>query len=162
MSQLQIQVYSDIYKQEVIDLIINIQQNEFNIPINLAGQPDLNQIPDFYQTGSGNFWIATIDQSVVGTIGLLDIRNSTGALRKMFVDNRFRGKQYGVGQALLNALLGWASEKKITEIFLGTTEKFTAAQKFYERNGFEEIEKQSLPKEFPIMSVDIKFYRFTV
>jgi hypothetical protein len=47
-------------------------------------------------------------------------------------------------------------------ICLGTTEKFKAAQKFYERNGFEEIEKESLPKEFPIMSVDIKFYRFTV
>ena len=162
MTELEIHVYSDTYKQEVIDLILNIQQNEFNIPINLERQPDLNQIPDFYQTGNGNFWVAIIDKSVVGTISLLDIGNSKGALRKMFVDKRFRGKQYAVGQTLLNTLFDWAGKREVAEIFLGTTEKFIAAQKFYEKNGFKEIEKKSLPGEFPIMSVDIRFYRYSL
>jgi N-acetylglutamate synthase-like GNAT family acetyltransferase len=59
-------------------------------------------------------------------------------------------------------LIDWARYKEFTEIFLGTTEKFTRAQRFYEKNGFEEIEKQELPATFPVMEVDIKFYRFSV
>ena len=45
------------------------------------------------------------------------------------------------------------------EILLGTTEKFIAAYKFYEKNGFIEVAKASLPPEFPVMAVDVKFYR---
>ncbi|MES1217848.1 MAG: GNAT family N-acetyltransferase, partial [Bacteroidota bacterium] len=39
---------------------------------------------------------------------------------------------------------------------------FIAAQRFYEKNGFKEIRKQELPETFPVMEVDIKFYRFSV
>ena len=48
--------------------------------------------------------------------------------------------------------------KGIREIYLGTTPKFLAAHRFYEKNGFAEIGKESLPEAFPIMSVDTKFY----
>ncbi len=85
-----------------------------------------------------------------------------GALRKMFVHKNFRGKEYGVGQTLLNTVLEWAKQKKINEILLGTTEKFIAAQRFYEKNGFTEIEKRLLPGEFPVMEVDVKFYKYTI
>lgn len=67
-----------------------------------------------------------------------------------------------MGQALLNTLLGWARHKGFTEIFLGTTEKFTRAQKFYEKNDFIEMAKHELPKTFPVMEVDVKFHRFSV
>jgi GNAT superfamily N-acetyltransferase len=80
----------------------------------------------------------------------------------MFVAKDYRGKEFGVAQNLLTTLLEWARHKSITEIFLGTTEKFTRAQRFYERNGFVEIAKQDLPSEFPIMEVDVKFYKFPV
>jgi len=125
-------------------------------------QPDLNEIPGFYQTNSGNFWIATIDDKIIGTISLLDIGHRKAALRKMFVDKNYRGKESGGGQRLLNTLSDWARHKGFTEIFLGTTEKFIAAQRFYEKNGFKEIEKQELPGAFPVMEVDSKFYRFSV
>jgi len=155
-----IQIYTDKHKQEVIDLILHIQQKEFNIPITIEKQPDLNDIVNFYQTGKGNFWVATVDHKVVGTIGLLDIGNSQGALRKMFVNDLYRGKPHGVGQALLDTLFSWAKKNAISNVFLGTTEKFIAAQKFYVRNGFSEIPVESLPKNFPIMAVDKKFYRY--
>ncbi|HEY6502858.1 MAG TPA: GNAT family N-acetyltransferase, partial [Chitinophagaceae bacterium] len=124
--------------------------------------PDLDEIPGFYQVNNGNFWIAKIEDKVIGTIALLDIGNNKGALRKMFVAKDYRGKESGIGQTLLNTLVAWARQKGITEIFLGTTEKFIAAQRFYEKNGFVEIPKQSLPKEFPVMDVDVKFYKFSV
>ena len=42
----------------------------------------------------------------------------------------------------------------------GTIMDEAAAQRFYEKNGFVEIDKNLLPKEFPIMAVDVKFYKF--
>ena len=40
-----------------------------------ADQPDLLQIPQFYQSGAGNFWVALDGEEVVGTVALLDIGN---------------------------------------------------------------------------------------
>ena len=162
MSEVLIEIYTDTYKNEVGDLIVNIQNAEFGIPITLEAQPDLKEIPRFYQTNNGNFWIAKVDNQVVGTISLLDIGNHGGALRKMFVNKDYRGKEFGVGQMLLGTLLDWARSKNITEIFLGTTEKFIAAHRFYEKNGFKEIEKQELPEAFPVMAVDNKFYQILI
>ncbi len=158
----QVETYSDIYKQPLIDLILDIQRNEFGVPITLEAQPHLQNIPSFYQKNDGNFWIAVVENKVAGTIALLDIGNARGALRKMFVHKDFRGKDQGVGQTLLNTLLEWAKQKKFKEILLGTTEKFIAAQRFYEKNGFIEIQKQLLPAEFPVMVVDVKFYRYSI
>lgn len=162
MPVIEINKYTENHNQEVVDLILNIQQHEFSIPIDLKAQPDLNNIPDFYQTGNGNFWIAMVDNTIAGTIALLDIGNRNVALRKMFVKSEYRGKDPGVAQLLLNKVFEWAIEKKLSSILLGTTEKFLAAHRFYEKNGFTEINKQSLPKEFPLMSVDSKFYKFNL
>ena len=162
MRVVKIETYTNSDKKDVADLILQIQNAEFGIPITLAMQPDLDDIPGFYQTNSGNFWVAKMDDKITGTISLLDIGDRKGALRKMFVDKDYRGKQFGVGQQLLNKLIEWAKQKGFTEIFLGTTEKFIAAQRFYEKNGFKEMAKKELPKTFPVMEVDIKFYRFSV
>ena len=162
MSEVRVEIYTDIQKSDVADLILNIQNAEFSIPITLELQPDLSDIPNFYQINNGNFWVAKIDDKIIGTISLLDIGNRKGALRKMFVDKNYRGKEFGVGQKLLNTLVKWARYRGITEIFLGTTEKFIRAQQFYEKNSFKEIKKQELPETFPIMEVDVKFYRLSV
>jgi len=155
-----LQSYLPVYKEEVANLILTIQKTEFEIPITLEQQPDLNDITNFYQSNNGNFWIALVNNKVVGTIALLDIGNHQGALRKMFVDTNYRGKHLGIGKKLLDNLFEWAKEKQFKEILLGTTAKFLAAQRFYEKNGFIEIGKELLPINFPVMSVDVKFYKF--
>jgi acetyltransferase (GNAT) family protein len=103
--EIRIEQYTDVYKQQVLDLIVHIQLEEFNVPITAAEQPDLQQIPEFYQKDNGSFWLAMAGTSVVGTIALLDIHNRQGALRKMFVSKLYRGKEHGTGQLLLNTLL---------------------------------------------------------
>ena len=108
MSGVIIETYTDMNRKAVTDLILHIQNVEFGIPITLELQPDLDQIAGFYQTNNGNFWIAKIDDKIVGTISLLDIGDRKGALRKMFVDKDYRGKEFGVGQKLLNILIDWA------------------------------------------------------
>lgn len=152
-------VYTEDHKQSIIDLILRIQTEEFNVAITAGDQPDLQDIPGYYQHGAGNFWVAIIDNTVIGTIALSDIGNQQSALRKMFVHKDYRGKDYGVAQALLNTLLSWAREKELNEIFLGTTDKFHAAHRFYEKNHFLRIPVDSLPANFSRMAVDSIFYK---
>jgi GNAT superfamily N-acetyltransferase len=162
MTAISIWPYNDSYRQQVIDHILHIQREEFGVAVTLAEQPDLQNIPGFYQKDAGNFWVAVANGTIAGTISLLDIGQARGALRKMFVHESYRGKQFGVGQALLETLLQWAREKNFAEILLGTTEKFVAAQRFYEKNNFRVIDKNELPPEFPIMQVDVKFYALSL
>jgi N-acetylglutamate synthase-like GNAT family acetyltransferase len=95
---------------------------------------------------------------VIGTIGLKDIGAGQTALRKMFVAAPFRGREFGVAAQLLNTLLEEAWQRGVKEIYLGTTDKFLAAHRFYEKHGFVEVAKQALPESFPVMKVDSKFY----
>ena len=162
MKSIHIEIYNDKHKKEVTELIPRIQHDEFGIEIDLAAQPDIQNIPGYYQVNHGNFWVAMDDGKVIGTISLLDIGEHRGALRKMFVDKDYRGKEWGVGQQLLQILLDWAKQNGFKEILLGTTAKFLAAHRFYEKNGFTEMEKKSLPPSFPVMSVDVKFYKYII
>ena len=144
--------------QAVVNVILPIQQSEFSIPITLEAQPDLQDIPGFYQRGNGGFWVAECEGVVVGTIALLDIGNGQGALRKMFVAKSHRGPEHGVAKHLMATLLEWCRSRDIGEIYLGTTEAFLAAHRFYEKNGFIELTKSELPGAFPVMGVDTRFY----
>ena len=157
-----IREYSDADKDAVIDLILTIQQKEFNIPIRREDQPDLNDIENFYRKGVGNFWVAVCGGEVVGTVSLLDIGDGRVALRKMFVEKEHRGKTHGVASGLLNAVLGWCGARGVADIFLGTTDKFLAAHRFYEKNGFARVSRDDLPAAFPVMKVDSIFYRRTL
>lgn len=139
-------------------VILNIQQGEYSIPITEKDQPDLANISAFYQQNDGNLWVCADEGQVVGTIALINIGDGNAALRKMFVKKEYRGKEKGVANKLLSQLLDWARQKHFGEIFLGTTPQFLAAHRFYEKNGFIEIQKKDLPINFPIMEVDKKFY----
>jgi N-acetylglutamate synthase-like GNAT family acetyltransferase len=158
MANIRITAFSDADQRGVVNVILPIQQQEFGIPITEADQPDLMNVAEFYQTGTGGFWVARSDDEVVGTVGLKDIGAGQAALRKMFVAAPFRGREFGVARKLLDVLLAHARAQGIARIFLGTTDKFLAAHRFYEKKGFEELQKAELPGAFPVMAVDSKFY----
>jgi N-acetylglutamate synthase-like GNAT family acetyltransferase len=150
------------YTEQVVGLILPIQREEFGIAITAEDQPDLFDIPGFYQRGAGNFWLALRDGRVVGTVALVDIGDGLGALRKMFVHRDFRGGRTGVARALLDTLLVWARERGLRAIYLGTTAKYLAAHRFYEKHGFRELRADDLPPSFPRMAVDTKFYAYCI
>jgi GNAT superfamily N-acetyltransferase len=154
---LTIQPYTSEYQQQVIELILAIQQ-EFGIAITLADQPDLLEIPQIYQSGKGNFWLAIAQKQVVGTIALIDLGNGQAVIRKMFVQANYRKQQ--IGQTLLKTLLNWSSQQGFKQLYLGTTEQFKAAHRFYEKNGFVQITPVELPTAFPLIAVDTRFYRY--
>jgi N-acetylglutamate synthase-like GNAT family acetyltransferase len=150
--------FDPMHGPAVLELILAIQREEFGIAITAKDQPDLQDIPSFYQTGTGNFWVAEAGNHIVGTIGLKDIENNSAALRKMFVARSWRGPSMRIAATLLDQALIHARQTRIRNIYLGTTDKFAAAHRFYEKNGFALIDRHALPPTFPLMAVDTRFY----
>ncbi|MBZ9935959.1 GNAT family N-acetyltransferase [Mesorhizobium sp. BR1-1-16] len=146
--------------ESVARLIVPIQREEFGITITYEEQPDLRDIPAFYQRGAGGFWVAIGPGGVAGTIGLYDIGEGDAALRKMFVAAAHRGD--GTARRLLDHLVAHARQQGLRRIVLGTTDRFLAAHRFYEKNGFAEIAPEDLPAAFPRLAVDSKFYRLAL
>ncbi len=72
------------------------------------------------------------------------------------------GPRTDVARQLLSTLVAWCRAKDVTAVYLGTTAKFLAAHRFYEKNGFREIAREVLPDSFPVMAVDTKFYTLTL
>lgn len=158
MNDISIDRYEPGDEKGVMALIVPIQREEFGIAISAEDQPDLMQIQSFYQIGTGDFWVARRQGAVIGTIGLKDIGNGEVALRKMFVAAPWRGREFGVAKQMLELLIETSKARGVKRIYLGTTERFLAAHRFYEKHGFELIEQQDLPASFPLMVVDTRFY----
>lgn len=142
----------------IIALILSIQREEYGIAITAQDQPDLSDITGFYRHGAGDFWTAKRDGRVIGTIGLRDIGGAAGALRKMFVARDCRGRSTDAATGLLDMLVAHARQAGLRQLYLGTTELFLSAHRFYERHGFDRIEAADLPASFPRMAVDNRFY----
>jgi len=151
--------YAAGHRDGVRDLIVPIQREEFGIDITYADQPDLHDVDGFYRKGRGDFWVALAGDDVVGSIALIDIGGGQAALRKMFVRQDYRGGGHGVAGSLLETLLRHAEGAGLQEIYLGTTSKFLAAHRFYEKMGFDLIDEADLPASCPRMKVDTRFYR---
>ena len=160
--KLEIQPIGNSYSEQAIDLILTIQQKEFNIPITIEDQPDLLQIESFYVEAGGNFWGAFVNGELVGSIALVKFDDRAGAIRKMFVKKEFRGKELSIAQELLEVLITFCRKNGIDDLYLGTITVLKAAQRFYERNHFVKIEKGNLPGKFPLMSADDIFYHLDI
>jgi putative acetyltransferase len=154
--------FQEEYQDQTVKLILDIQQLEFKVPVTAADQPDLFKINDFYRKNGGEFWLAVSENEVVGSIALIRIGNQSGVIRKMFVSKDFRGKESGIAQRLFNHMLAYCAERDIATLYLGTVSQLQAALRFYERNGFERISKDTLPADFPIMQVDNVFCKLEI
>jgi N-acetylglutamate synthase-like GNAT family acetyltransferase len=143
---------------EAVNLILPIQQIEFNVAVTLEDQPDLLDIEKSYLAGGGGFWGAFKEGQLIGTIALINSGHQTGAIRKMFVRKEYRGKDLSIAQTLFDTLLNYCFQQGVRHLYLGTVPQLKAAQRFYERNGFSRVEVEELPEYFPRMSADKLFY----
>lgn len=85
-----------------------------------------------------NFLIMTINEKIIGVIGL-EIFGEDALLRSFAVVDEFREK--GFGSKLYNKIMDIVPSKGVNRIFLLTE----TAQKYFESRGFETIERNSAP-----------------
>ena len=79
-----------------------------------------------------------------GMAGGYQAAHGTVELISMFVRSQARG--CGVGEALIDAVTGWARERDATSVHLWVTEINSRARRLYERCGFSvTAERQPLP-----------------
>jgi len=160
MSKIAIAPFDAADRDAVARLVVAIQRGEFGVPITYEQQPDLQDPIAFFCRDGGGFWTARTDTGdIVGTIGLTVFPPAQEALRKMFVHADYRGAAHGVAQALLDTLLSHARAMSLASVWLGTTEFFKAAHRFYAKNGFAELGEKQLPTGFPRMALDTRFFR---
>ncbi len=150
--------YTDEDTDPIVDLITSVQIQEFGVATSAEKQPDLRDIPGYYQQEGGNFWLAFMDDELAGTIAIKDVGDGIAALRKMFVKKNWRGKERGVAAALMATLLDWSGKRGVREIYLGTVDVYHAAHRFYEKSGFAEVTLEQVPDSVPLMDVDVKYY----
>ncbi len=105
------------------------------------------------------YWVAIINDQVIGTIGLVKLQNASIALKSMMLDKAFRSDKREIAKMLLQTVIDWALEQNITCIYLGTMDQFKSAQKFYEKHAFTRIDDSELPADFPANPVDVVFYK---
>lgn len=154
-----IKPFDSKYQSEVIHLIERIQVGEFNIPIEESQRKELQSISESFQKNKGNYWVALLNEKVIGTIAVIDIGHNAFELRDVFLDKEYRGKKTKFAKKLLDTVLSWSKDHDVKTIYLGTTLSFKAAHRFYEKHGFCEIARKDMPPYCQPMDCDEKFYR---
>lgn len=146
-------------RKQIVNMISNIQENEFCIPITEETNACILKAEEqYYYNKSYNFWYAVNEEGeILGSIGLKQVNNTCGQIKKFFVIEKYRGK--GVAEKLMQTLLKAASKHEFNVLYLGTIDVLKAAQKFYIKNGFTKINKNELPKEFEANPVDNCFFK---
>ncbi|RYU96417.1 bifunctional helix-turn-helix transcriptional regulator/GNAT family N-acetyltransferase [Emticicia agri] len=158
---IEIKLFDEQYQQQVEDMVLSIQNGEFNLGLTAQRQPDLHNLKAFYNDKGNWLWVAlNKNDEVVGTIGLERLNDKQSVLRKMFIKKQYRGKALGLASKLLEILLKEAKQQQFTEILLDTPLVTHAAHRFYESNGFELISNDLVPDNYILpKGIVLKIYR---
>ena len=99
--------------------------------------PDLGRFSEIYNTEGNEYWVAEDEQGrVVGGAGIGALEGTEGIceLQKMYCLPEVRGK--GASHALIETALNYAKQY-YKMCYLETLDNMVAAQKFYEKYGFQ-------------------------
>lgn len=141
--------------EEGIRALIKEISDEFTESISSSNSSSKKKIMDKY-------WVVEDDGLVIGTIGVIKLKDKNAILKSMFVKKEYRGKKYGVSRLLLQKTIDWSKEEQIKNILLGTMTQFKAAQKFYKKNNFFIIDRTQLPLDFIHNPIDDIFYKLNL
>jgi ribosomal-protein-alanine N-acetyltransferase len=93
----------------------------------------------FYETYPQGFMVAEFGKKIIGFVVGVKINNETAKILMLSVSESYRKKQ--IGTKLLDEFLKKIKKEKIQSIELEVRTRNEKAIKFYEKHGFEIIEK---------------------
>ncbi len=100
---------------------------------------DLKRIREEYIDNDGEFFVAIINDKLVGMGALRKVDEATAEIKRMRVKHELQGK--GIGSLILDKLIEKAKELGYKKLFLDTSTKQIVAQKLYESRGFKESKR---------------------
>ena len=119
--------------------------------------PNLGRFSEIYNTEGNKYWVA-IDKkgNVAGGVGIgkLDGIDDVCELQKMYCLPQVRGT--GLSHKLMDIALEYA-KKYYSRCYLETLENMVAAQKFYEKYGFERMDEPLVKTEH--FACDVRYIK---
>ncbi|MFZ9242870.1 MAG: GNAT family N-acetyltransferase [Sediminibacterium sp.] len=111
-----------------------------NKPGTVYYDPTTDALFELFNTPGSYYYIATIDNKVVGGAGIFPTENlpkGTCELVKLYLHKDARGT--GLGKQLLNTAMQWAKENGYTQVYLESMPELSKAVTIYENVGFQRI-----------------------
>jgi putative acetyltransferase len=96
---------------------------------------------ELFRTPGSYYFVATIDQSLVGGCGIFPTDNlpeGTCELVKLYVAKEARGT--GLGKQLMEKSMSWAKSYGYTQVYLESMPELTKAVSIYEKVGFKSLD----------------------
>jgi len=128
-------------KDQIYKFVMDIKTQDLGWK---ADAPELLNIEGNYLVNKSNFWVVVNHNQLIGTVGLEDMGNRQGYLKRMYLKKEFRGT--GLATELLNTMLRYAKQNRFKEIYLATGKGAERAVEFYKKSGFQKVD--SLPSNF--------------
>ncbi|MFM1840703.1 MAG: hypothetical protein RIR47_752 [Bacteroidota bacterium] len=111
-----------------------------NKPGTVYFDPTTDALFELFNTPGSYYYIATIDNKLVGGAGIFPTENlpkGTCELVKLYLHKNARGT--GLGKQLLNTAMQWAKENGYTQVYLESMPELSKAVTIYENVGFQRI-----------------------
>ena len=121
------------------DLVLRVMQDEFSVDSNVYPAQDIDDIETSYGGLGEAFFVGVEDDIVVGTVAVKKEDERVAFLRRIFVDERYRGKK--IGSQLMARAIDFCSEVGYQEIVFNTTSRMQAAIALCKTKGFVERAK---------------------
>ncbi len=140
------------YKEQYRDDVLNLHKLALGTAYMAKYDDDLIDIKNIYLK-TGAYLLGLIDDKLVamGAFRILD--DNTALIKRMRVHPDFQRK--GHGQVIYNELEKIAAKKGIKHLELDTSSSLVAAQKFYKKNGYLEVQR----KKSADTDADLIFYK---
>jgi GNAT superfamily N-acetyltransferase len=102
---------------------------------------ELKQLDEVFSEAKRNaFWVVESANGIVGSFGIESRGVNDTELRRMYLDESYRGS--GIAQRMLDYAQAQARALGFTKMILSTAQIQRAAERFYRKSGFIEIETE--------------------
>ena len=128
---------------EALAKVIRTALAEFgaNKPGTVYFDPTTDALFELFRTPGSYYYVATIDEKVVGGCGIFPTENlpqGTCELVKLYVAKEARGT--GLGKLLMEKSMSWAKENGYTQVYLESMPELKKAVSIYEKVGFKPLD----------------------
>ena len=128
---------------EALAKVIRTALAEFgaNKPGTVYFDPTTDALFELFRTPGSYYYVATIDEKVVGGCGIFPTENlpdGTCELVKLYVAKEARGT--GLGKQLMEQSMSWAKENGYTQVYLESMPELKKAVSIYEKVGFQPLD----------------------
>jgi len=138
---LEIREYKKEDHSQLIEMISMVLA-EHKMSIDFTGpDKDLQDLQNIYFLNNGAFFIAKLDDRIIGSVAVSKIDDESSELRKLYVLKEYRNR--GFGKILLDKAIDFASSNRYRKMELEVSKKHQKAISLYQQAGFIKSETQS-------------------